>query len=79
MSALPIPCLRPPCRYTVNASSDKEQAYVCTFRASTCVDVSPKDTAPTSYPLYDRAHLRTDKVPMKKANPFIAERIVRDW
>lgn len=51
----------------------------CTFRISTCVDVSPKDTAPTSYPFYARAGLRTAQTPMKKVECFVADRIVEDW
>jgi hypothetical protein len=66
-------------RYTVNANSDKEQVYACTFRASTCVDISPKDVDPRNYPLYQREHMRKDRAPMKKAERFVADKIVSSW
>jgi len=66
-------------RYTVNAQTDKEQTYACTFRGSTLVDVSPRDTSPTSYPLYLRDHLRADQAPMKEVTRFVPERIIANW
>jgi hypothetical protein len=76
---LTFPVVETTARYTVGANTPGEHAYTCTFRGSTCVDVSPKDTAPTSYPFYDRAHLRTSRTPMKKVERFIADRIVGSW
>jgi hypothetical protein len=66
-------------RYTINANSDAEQVYACTFRGSTCVEVSPRDDAPTAYPLYRRDHLRGDCAPMKSIERFVPERVIRDW
>jgi hypothetical protein len=65
--------------YTINARSKHEQVITCTFRGSTCVDVSPHDEAPTSYPLYQRAHLRTTTAPMKQVERFVAARKILNW
>jgi hypothetical protein len=66
-------------RYTVNAQTDHARTYTCTFRGSTLVDISPRDTSPTSYPLYLRDHLRADQAPMKHVTRFVADRVVADW
>ena len=66
-------------RYTVNANTEREQLYTCTFRGSTCVAISPRDESPTSYPFYQRDHLRSEKAPMKTVERFVAERVVREW
>jgi hypothetical protein len=66
-------------RYTVNANSDKEQMYTCTFRGSTLVDISPRDEAPTSYPLYRREHLRRDVTSIKTVERFVAAAKVVAW
>ncbi|MFC1451726.1 hypothetical protein ACFLSJ_00090 [Verrucomicrobiota bacterium] len=65
--------------YTVNAHSEYEQAYTCTFRGGTLVGISPRDTRPTSYPLYLRDHLRADEAPMRTVERFVADRIVTEW
>lgn len=65
--------------YTVNANSDREQVYSCTFRGSTLVDISPKDADPRNYPLYLREHMRNDTAVMKEAEVFVPETVVRDW
>ena len=56
-----------------------ERVYTCTFRGSTCVDLSPRDDAPTSYPFYNRAALRADRAPLKKVERSIADGTVMDW
>jgi hypothetical protein len=66
-------------RYTVNAQTDQEQTYTCTFRGSTLVDLSPRDETPTSYPLYLRNHLRGKEAPRKEVTRFVADRVVTDW
>ena len=66
-------------RYTVNAHTVQEQVYTCTFRGSTLIDISPRDTAPTSYPLYQRQHMRAAEAPMKEVQRFVPERIVLKW
>ena len=65
--------------YTANSRTEMEQTYKCTFRGSTVVDISPRDSSPTSYPLYVRQHMRTDKAPMKKTSRFVAERTISRW
>jgi hypothetical protein len=76
---LTFPVVETTARYTVGANTPGERLYTCTFRGSTCVNVSPKDSAPTSYPFYDRAHLRTDRTPMTTVELFVADKIVRAW
>jgi hypothetical protein len=66
-------------RYTVNARTPAEQAYTCTFRGGTLVDISPRDDAPTSYPLYLRADMRAAKAPMKTVTRFVPQAIVSRW
>ena len=61
----------------MNANSDAEKVYTCSFRGSTCVEVSPGDDAPTTYPLYRRDHLRGERAPMKTVERFVPERVVR--
>ena len=65
--------------YTANSRTKMEQTYKCTFRGSTLVDISPRDSSPTSYPLYVRQHMRRDKAPMKKTSRFVAERTILQW
>ena len=49
-------------RYTANSRTEAGQTYTCTFRGSTLVDISPRDSSPTSYPLYVLQHLRSPPV-----------------
>ncbi len=63
---LQFPIREDSAEYTANSRTEKEQTYKCTFRGSTLVDVSTRDSSPTSYPLYLRQHLRKDKAPIKK-------------
>ncbi len=65
--------------YTINAHSAAEQVFACTFRGSTLVDITPRDNAPKSYPLYLRDHMRSDKTPMTAAKSYVPERIVSGW
>ena len=65
--------------YTVAARTAMEQTYACTFRGSTLVDISPRDEAPTSYPIYLRDHLRGDEAPMRKVERFVADRTITHW
>jgi len=76
---LTFPIAETTARYTVAANTPAEHAFICTFRASTCVDISPKDTAPTSYPFYDRAQMRTDRTPYRTLQRFVAARTVHGW
>lgn len=66
-------------RYTVNARTPAEQAYTCTFRGATLVDVSPRDRSPTSYPLYQRDLLRKDKAPTKTVERFVPSKVISNW
>ncbi|RKZ71974.1 MAG: hypothetical protein DRQ57_17980, partial [Gammaproteobacteria bacterium] len=66
-------------KYTVNAHSDQEQVYTCTFRGSTCVDISPRDEVKTNYPMYLRDHMKKDKAPMKTKTRFVSEKKILNW
>jgi hypothetical protein len=76
---LTFPVKETTARYTVNARTPAEQVYTCVFRGSTLVDISPRDQSPTSYPLYQRQHLRTDKAPAKTVERFVASRSILHW
>ncbi len=65
--------------YTVNAGSKVEQKYTCEFRGSTLIDISPRDTAPTSIPLYQRSQMRASATPLHTVKRFVAARTVRGW
>ena len=77
--AITFPIRESTARYTVNANSDREQVYTCTFRGGTLVDISPRDNDPRAYPLYLRDHMRKDTAPTKTVQRFVAERIVTQW
>jgi hypothetical protein len=76
---LTFPVKETTARYTVNARTPAEQVYTCDFRGSTLVDISPRDQSPTSYPLYQREHLRRDKAPVKTVERFAASRTIVHW
>ena len=67
-------------KYTVNARSPAEQVYTLTLRGSTVVDISPRDTEPTSLPMYRRESLKKGgPAPVRKVKRFVAEQVVRGW
>jgi hypothetical protein len=76
---LTFPIKETTARYTVNARTPAEQAYTCTFRGGTLVDISPRDQSPTSYPFYQRQHLRQTKAPMKIVERFVAAKTISYW
>jgi len=77
---LTFPIRETTARYTVNAQSPAEMSYTCTFRGSTLVDISPRDTAPTSLQLYRREAQRQSAVPLLRQVPrFVPDRVVRGW
>ncbi len=47
--------------------------------AARCVDIGPRDQSPTSYPLYERDHLRSGVTPMKAATRFASDRVITNW
>ncbi len=62
-----------------NRSHGRETQYKVTSRGSTVVDISPKDTDPTSYPFYEREHLRTEMTPMKTTTRFVPAKTLLNW
>jgi len=77
--ALSFPLKETTASYTVNANSPAEQAYACTFRGSTLVDISPRDPSPTSYPMYQREHMRGGEAPMKTVERFVPSKLIVAW
>jgi len=65
--------------YTVAAHTPWETTYSCKFRGSTLMDISPRDTSPTSVPLYQREHLDKEKAPVKEVTRFVPKRIITNW
>lgn len=65
--------------YTANAHSPQEQFYTCTFRGSTLVDISPRDSRQAIYPLYQRDHLRLPTAPLKRIERYVTREIVSLW
>lgn len=47
---------------------------ICTFqfKGDTVVDVSPRDTNPTGYPVYLRDHYQQTQAPLKKVEQCVA-------
>jgi hypothetical protein len=58
-------------KYTVDG-----KIYQVKFRGSTVVDISPRDTDPKDYPLYECDTLASGKAPMKNVKRFIADRLI---
>jgi len=65
--------------YTVAAHTPWEMVYTCKFRGSTLVDISPRDTAPTSVPLYRRGHTQAGRAPTEEVTRFVPKRSITNW
>jgi hypothetical protein len=50
--------------------------YTLTFRGSTLVDITPRDTTPGRYRYYLRDCYKADKAPVKNIERFVSERII---
>jgi hypothetical protein len=49
-----------------------DRPYTFQFKGNTVVDVSPRDTNPTGYPVYLRDHFQQTQAPMKKVVQYVA-------
>jgi hypothetical protein len=49
-----------------------DRQYEFHFKGNTVVDVSPRDTNPTGYPIYLRDHYQQNKAPMKKVEQYVS-------
>jgi len=49
-----------------------DRTYTFQFKGNTVVDVSPRDTNPTGYPVYLRDHFHQTKAPMKQVAQYVA-------
>lgn len=77
---LEFPVAESTAHYTVASGMPAaETTYRCTFRASTLIDIGPRDSRITSYPLYLREHLRRERAPMKSVERFVPGRQIRNW
>ena len=65
--------------YTANAHSSAEQVHTCTFQGSTLVDIPPRDRSPTTYPMYQRDHLRSGEAPMRAVERFVPSKLIVAW
>ena len=77
---LRFPVVEETVKYTADARVwHKETVHTCTFRGNTLVDITPRDTAPGSYPLYLRDHLKKGgPAPLKTVTRFSAQPL-RFW
>ena len=74
-----FPVIQQSLSYTANAHSPQEQTYQLLLRGSTVVDISPRDESPTSYPLYQRDHMKGERAALKTAPRFVPNQVVRGW
>ena len=76
---LQFPVVEETVSYTALARAWRlETVYTCTFRGNTLVDISPREDAADSYPLYRRDHLKqAGPAPMKTVTRFAAQPMVR--
>ena len=60
--------------YTIYAHTHMEQPFSFTMKANTVLDIDPRDLRPTTYPYYERDHMKADKAPIidviRKVSPF---------
>jgi hypothetical protein len=55
---------------------DKE--YTISFKGNTVVDIAPRETNPTAYPLYLRDHFKKNAAPIKKVTRYVSP-VMLDW
>ena len=65
--------------YTTNYNSPKQRTYQISFRGSTVVDISPRDTDPLRVPIYLRDHMKATVAPTRKFQRFVADKKVAYW
>jgi hypothetical protein len=78
---LEFPVVEKAIDYTWMARLWREETVLsCVFRGNTLVDISPRDTLRSSYPIYLRDHLRQGgPAPMRQADRYVAERLIQRW
>lgn len=78
--SLDFPVYESSASYTINANTKDELLYKCSFKASTLIDISPRNCPPSGYPFYLRDEMKTmNKTPMKTVDRFVADKIIRKW
>ena len=60
--------------------TSSEKTHRIRIRGSTVIDISDRDTRPTSYQLYQRDNLKSGgPAPMQQVTRFVADKIIRNW
>jgi hypothetical protein len=66
--------------FTVRERTDKyfihDKTYTIQYRASTVVDISPRNTDPKLIPMYQRDAMKGKKAPMHTVKRFVAENLL---
>jgi len=57
---------------TITRTMPFDRQYTIHFKGNTVVDISPRDTNPTGYPVYLRDHYQSDRAPMKKTEQYVS-------
>lgn len=66
--------------YTTGFRGQFEAKYQVRFRGSTVIDISNRDTRPTSYQMYRRAHLlEPGPASMRQVTRFVADQAIHNW
>jgi hypothetical protein len=68
---LTFPVFRTTTHYTIDGTR-----YAITFRGSTVVDISPRNTGAHIYPIYLRQHMDSDSAPMHEVRRFVADNLI---
>ncbi len=77
---LTFPIFESTSSYTVNANSKAEIVYKCTFRGSTLVEISPRETNLIGLQLYQRDTMRKgSETPMREVQRFVADNTILGW
>ena len=64
---------------TVTYDNPFDRKYTLHFKGNTLVDISPRETNPTAYPIYQREHYKQNQAPMKKVTRFAPAKTVTWW
>lgn len=63
---------------TVKYTMPFDREYTLSFKGNTLIDISPRDTNPTGYPIYLRDHYKKATAPMRKVNRYVSD-VIMEW
>jgi len=63
--------------FTINGNTPHEQQVSFSMKANTVLDISPRDLRPTTYPFYQREHMKAEKAPIHTATRRVSPVIPR--